>query len=287
MPSELKVIACADRSRYAEFVSDYAAWAALRLQARLEFLHVIDRHPELARTQDHSGAIGVDAQEHLLDRLSTEDEARSKAAREQGRVFLNLLRERAVSAGVEAPDVRLRHGNLRDTLVEQEPGVELFVLGRRGESAGATHRDVGRNVERVVRALHKPILTVNDTFRKPSRVLVAFDGGAAIRRGIESLAQSPLLKGLSVQVVMCGKERAHGPKQLEWARSTLESGGMDATASIVPGDPERAIAAIILAQKIDLLVMGAYSHSAVRNILFGSRTSELLRASPIATLLLR
>ena len=43
----------------------------------------------------------------------------------------------------------------------------------------------------------------------------------------------------------------------------------------------------IVAQKIDILIMGAYSHSPWRNLLVGSRTSALLRASRIPTLLLR
>jgi hypothetical protein len=45
----------------------------------------------------------------------------------------------------------------------------LFVLGRRGESAEATQRDLGHNVERVVRALHRPILTVTEGFKEPQR----------------------------------------------------------------------------------------------------------------------
>lgn len=35
------------------------------------------------------------------------------------------------------PDIRQRYGVLEETLVEQEDGVRLFVLGRRGESAKA------------------------------------------------------------------------------------------------------------------------------------------------------
>ena len=84
-----KVLACVDQSRFADCVADYAAWAARRMDAPLEFLHVIDRHPEKGSGDDHSGAIGIDAQEHLLSRLSAQDEARARNAREQGRVFLN------------------------------------------------------------------------------------------------------------------------------------------------------------------------------------------------------
>ncbi len=108
-----KVLACVDRSRFADAVADHAAWAAKRLNAPLEFLHVLDHHPERGSGDDHSGAIGVDAQEKLLERpLSGEDEARSQAMREKGRVFLNRLRERALAAGVASVDIRQRHGNL-------------------------------------------------------------------------------------------------------------------------------------------------------------------------------
>lgn len=287
MNSENKVLACVDKSRYADYVADYAAWAAQRMDAPLEFLHVIDRHPEIGSGEDHSGAIGIDAQENLLARLSTEDETRSRTAREEGRVFLNRLRERALAAGAQLVDIRQRHGELEETLIEQESGVRLLVLGRRGEAAEVTGRDIGRNVERIIRALHKPILTVTEGFRQPQRVMIAFDGGIVTRRGVEMVATSPLFRGLPVHLLMSGKESADASKQLEWARITLETAGFEVAASLVPGDAETVIARAVLDQSIDLLIMGAYSHSPVRRLLFGSKTADLLRSATIPTLLLR
>jgi len=287
MNSDNKILACVDRSHFADHVADYAAWAARRMAAPLEFLHVLDRHPEVGSGEDHSGAIGFDAQENLLTELSDKDAARSKTAREQGRIFLNRLRERAIAAGVAAPDVRQRHGELEETLVEQEAGVRLFVLGRRGESAETTQRDLGRNVERVVRALHKPILAVTDSFKEPQRVMIAFDGGIVTRKGVEMVAASPLLRGLPCHLLMSGRESLDAPRQLEWARKTLEAAGFEAPASLVPGDAENVIAKAVREQGIDLLIMGAYTHSPVRSLLFGSKTSDLLRSARIPTLLLR
>lgn len=257
------------------------------MDAPLELLHIIDRHPETASSKDHSGAIGMDAQEQLLSTLSDEDESRSKAAREQGRIFLNRLRERAVAAGVYSPDVRQRHGHLEETLAEQEGEVRLFVLGRRGESAEHTQRDLGRNVERVVRSLHKPILTITEDFTEPKRVMIAFDGGIVTRRGVEMVAASPLFKGLPIHLLMSGKESREAPKQLEWAKNILETAGFDAPSSLTPGDAESVIAKAVSDQDIDILIMGAYSHSPLRSLLQGSRTSDLLRSARIPTLLLR
>ena len=287
MKTEDRVLACVDQSKFANYVVDYAAWAARQLNAPLELLHVIDRHPEISSSDDHSGAIGVNAQEKLLTQLSDEDQARSKAAREQGRLFLNELRQRALAAGAPSVDVRQRHGQLEETLVEQQPGVRLFILGRRGKSAETTQRDLGRNLERVVRALHRPILTINDTFKPVKQVMVAFDGGITTRAGIEKIATSPLLKGLPIHILMSGKEKSDAREQLEWATERLKSAGFETSSALVPGDAESVIGAAVQERNIDILIMGAYHHSALRSALFGSKTSDLLRASQVATLLLR
>ena len=287
MDTQNKILACVDQSHFADYVADYAAWAARRMDVPLEFIHVIDRHPEIGSGKDHSGAIGIGAQESLLTELSNEDESRSRDAREKGRVFLNRLRERAKAAGVKSHDVRQRHGTLQDTLVEQENEVSLFVLGRRGESAEITQRDMGRNVEQVVRALHRPILTVTEGFTEPRRVMIAFDGGTVTRRGVEMVASSPLFRGLPVHLLMSGKESQNAPKQMEWAKATLEAAGFDAPASLIPGDAESIIANAVREQGIDILIMGSYAHSPLRSLLFGSKTSDLLRSARIPTLLLR
>lgn len=282
-----KVWACVDQSRFADCVADYAGWAARRLDAPLELLHVIDRHPEQGSGADRSGAIGIDAQENLLTKLLEEDEARAKAAREHGRLFLNRLRERAVTAGAALVDVRQRHGELEETVLEQAQSVRLLVLGRRGESADTTQADLGRTVERVVRALNKPILTVTEDFHEPQRVMIAFDGGAVSRRGVALVASSPLLRGLPISLLMVGKDRQDARKQLGWAKSTLEVAGYAVESLLLPGDAQTVIAIEAKKQAIDMLIMGSFGHSPLRRLLFGSKTTDLLRSLRIPTLLLQ
>lgn len=287
MKNENKVLACVDQSRFAEYVADYAAWAACRMDAPLELLHAIDPHSEQGSGEDRSGAIGINAQEELLVKLSDKDAARARQAREQGRIFLNRLRERAVAAGATWVDVRQRHGELEETLVEQAADVRLLVLGRRGESADTTQRDLGRNVERVVRALNRPILTVTDDFHEPQRVMIAFDGGVVTRRGVAMVAGSPLFRGLPITLLMAGKKSQGGPKQLDWAKTTLQAAGYEVTALLIRGDAETVIATAVKEHAIDMLIMGAFGHSQLRSLLFGSKTADLLRSSTIPTLLLR
>jgi nucleotide-binding universal stress UspA family protein len=282
-----KVLACVDQSPYADHVTDYAAWAAHRMDAPLELLHVIDRHPEIGHSDDHSGALTPNAQERLLDRLSSDDAVRTKAAREQGRIFLNRLRERALAAGVGSVDMRQRHGHLDETLQDQQSGVRLFVLGRRGESADKQPLQLGSNVERVARALQRPILTVTAGFREPKRILMAFDGSAVTRRGVEMVAGSPLFRGLPLELLMSGKERSDAVRQMAWATDTLSAAGCEVQGDIAPGDAEAVVARAVLDRGIDLLIMGAYTHSPWRQLLMGSKTADLLRSATIPTLLLR
>ncbi|MEQ9519231.1 MAG: universal stress protein [Parvibaculum sp.] len=288
---EKKILACVDQSRFADFVTDYAVWAARRLDAPLELLHVINRHPETTTHVDHSGAIGFDAQEALLTELTDEDSERSRSAREEGRLILTRLRERALTAGVTA-DIRQRYGTLNETVTEQEDQIRLFVLGRRGQSAKTNQRDagphsLGRHVEEVVSSLSKPILTVTDSFKEPKRIMLAFDGGSVTRRGVRLMAGSPLFKGLPIHLLMSGKAGSAAERQLDWAKEMLEKAGFETKASFKPGDAETVITNNILGEDIDLLVMGAYSHVPWRRMLMGSKTTDLLRAAKVPTLLVR
>ncbi len=81
MNNDHKVLACVVPSRFADAVANAAAWAAQRMGAPLEFLHVIDRHPPLGPGQDHSGAIGLGAQETLLSQLSDQDVPHARGPR--------------------------------------------------------------------------------------------------------------------------------------------------------------------------------------------------------------
>ena len=282
------VLACVDQSPYATYVTDYAAWAAQRLNTGLELLHVIDRNPELGPDQDHSGAIGFNEQENLLKKIVDEDEQRSRLARESGRVFLNELKQKAHQQGLQQVDTRQRHGSLVDSLLERQDQTRLVVMGRRGESSTTTNRDLGRNLESVVRSMKCPILSVTDTFSAPTHLMIAYDAGRASRKGLDMVATSAAFAGLKCSIVMVkDKETKEAPKQLEQARQKLADAGLEVDTHLLIGDFEDLMAKSIQKLGVDLLVMGAYTHSPWRTLFTGSHTTNLLRAARIPTLLLR
>lgn len=287
MQIDRKILACVDTTPHADVVTDYATWAARRLDAPVELLHVLERHVELSGNQDHSGSIGLDAQEKLLNQLIQEDAERTRLAREQGRVLLSRLRERAMRGGAATVDSRLRHGDIEETLAEQQEGSRLLVLGRSGRPNSDARSGLGKHLEWVVRSATRPVLVVPEVYREPRKVLFAFDGSSVTRKGVEMLARSPLLRGLSLQLLTASEPGSTDRKLLDAAVAGLTDSGVEATASIQAGSPREVIVQAMAEGGFDLLVMGAYSHSPLRNLFFGSRSSEMLKSTCVATLLLR
>jgi len=284
--AEGRVLAAIDPSPYAASVAEHAAWAALRLGSELELLHAIERGVAAPAT-DLSGNLSLGSQEDLLAKLALLDEQRGKLSQEQGRLLLEQTRAHlARSCGVEA-EIRQRHGGLAETLLDQEPGVRLFVLGKRGEHVDFDKGHLGSNLERVLRSVHRPVLVASRAFKPPARFLIAYDGGATTRKCVDMVCASPLLKGLACELLMVGEPTPANTAHLEWARARLEAAGFAPTARITPGTPETLIAKEVGDRDIDLLVMGAYGHSRIRTLILGSTTTQVLRHCPIPVLLLR
>ena len=284
--SERHVTACIDGSAYSQAVCDAAAWASLRLDIGLTFVHVIDKAGRAAES-DVSGQIGLGSREHLLAELAQLDEQRARIDREQGRLMLDAACERAAADGVANAMSRQRHGALAETLVEMEPQTRLLVLGKRGETADTAHEHLGSNLERVIRSLHCPILITPPDFTAPQRIVVSFDGSRTARAMIERIASSPLFEGVECHLVFVGEASADCRKKLDEAKAALEGVCAGVTVAILEGEVESSLRAYKQSHAIDMLVMGAYGHSRIRHLLVGSTTTEMIRRAGMPVLILR
>lgn len=280
------VVGCIDRSIAAVSVCDYAAWASLRLGAPLTLFHVIDQERYPAPT-DLTGNIGFGSREHLLEELAQLDEQRSKLAMEHGQHILQVAEQRVRESGVKDVRQRQRHGSLAESLLAIEADTRLLVIGLLGESSHSGDRHVGSQLETVIRSLSRPIMVVPDEFKPPQSAMLAFDGSATALKGVQVLAASPLLQGLPLHLVMVGSDTTDLQDQLEAARSELEPLGCELHIAIVEGDVEKALHRYQAAHNIDLLIMGAYGHSRIRQFLVGSTTTNMLNTTETPLIILR
>ncbi|GHB16174.1 universal stress protein [Salinicola rhizosphaerae] len=285
--SERHVLACIDDSPHALGVCAAAGWAAGRLGAPLELMHVLGKTTTV-ENRDASGQIGLGSREHLREQLTELDAQRARLAQQHGRELLEAASAQVRrSQGEIAVETALRHGDLIESLVAREAQTRLVVLGKRGESAEEAQAHLGSNLERVVRTLQTPILVTPARFEAPTRLLLAFDGSRTTRKGVEMIADSPLLNGLVCHVVMVGAGTDDQRAQLGWALDRLRDGQVQAEGEIVAGEVDEVLADYAQQHAIDLTIMGAYGHSRIRQLLVGSTTTAMLRQTSTAVLVLR
>jgi hypothetical protein len=62
--------------------------------------------------------------------------------------------------------------------------------------------------------------------------MIAFDGSSLSRKGVELIAACPLFVGLPIHVITSGEAGKGLRKQLEWAKTTLETAGFEVHTSV-------------------------------------------------------
>ena len=281
------ILACTDGSIYAPSVYQHTAWAAARIDSGVKVLHALDPHRERSQGGDLTGAIGFDATAELTAELAQLEETQARVARLKGAAILEDARRQLTAAGVADVEVLQRHGPLVDTLVDLEPAAELVVIGKRGERADFAKGHLGGQIERVIRTSVRPVLVAARAFKPIERFLIAYDGGPSAAKAIDYVISSPLLRGLHCHVLRAGHVDDKARASLDEVASRLRTAGFQVTAAAQAGPAEEMIASVVKATAIDLLVMGAYGHSPIRQLILGSTTTTMVRTCLVPVLMFR
>lgn len=282
----LRVVACIDGSRAAPAVCDYAAWAHQRMDTPMMLMHVLDEKKYPVET-DLAGNIGLGTREALLEELASLDQKRSKLALEHGHHMLDEAEKRVRALGVTDVIQRQRHGDLAESLVALENEARLLVMGLHGESSTDRDLHIGSQLETVIRSVHRPILLVPDDYTAPGSALLAFDGSETAFRSIRLLAGTPVFNGMPLHLVMVGPDTSDRWELLKKAEEMLSEIDCEVHLAIRAGDVEKTLHAYQEEHDIDLLVMGAYGHSRIRQFLVGSTTTHMLKTATKPLVILR
>ena len=282
-----KMLAFIDGSIYSESVCDHVIWAASEEKSEISLFNIIEGVSSTDTPSNLSGSLGAEARNRLLLELSELDQKRSKLAQQKGRLVLDLAKERLESGGLEHVETHLRTGDFVDTVSEFQNNANLIVIGKRGEAADFAKLHIGSNLERLIRSTNKPVLVAARSFRPINRILVAFDGGRSSFGAIEFLSSNKLYRHLECHIVIAGREGSRGQKKLKSAETLLKKVGISYQVFYERGEPEKVISNHVENENIDLLVMGAYGHSRIRNLIIGSTTTQMIRSCRVPVLLFR
>lgn len=280
------VLACIDGSAFNDSVVDYAAWVARTVNNPLKLLHNIE-HRALPPA-DLSGNIGLGARERLLEELIELEAKSSKILLQQGKLLLEQASTRATSQGASEVTTLQRHGSLADSLIDMEDEIRVLVMGIRGEDHQNDQKHIGSQLETVIRNMHRPVLVVNRPFSAPpQRIMLAFDGSESAKKALEMVATSTLYKGITCHIVHVNKGIQDDSALLSDAAKKLATAGLKVETASLQGDVEATLMGYRTQHNIDMTVMGAFGHSRLRELLFGSTTVKMLCHSSVPLLLLR
>jgi nucleotide-binding universal stress UspA family protein len=263
-------------------VFDTALAAAKPFDAHLEFLHVRISPAEAAIYTPHIDFARGGALHAALDHLETTAQKRASAALHH---FEELCEREAIDIAVSPADLG-RACVSASWCEEQDDAVarivrcarhnDLTVIGRRSRSNGLPP-DL---VEQILVTSGRPLLLASDQRRRQlmGTVLVFWKETAESARAIA--AALPLLAG-SARVFVASVEEGAGasPESLYHLVQRLEWNGIVALPRWLRSSSQPVVERLrSLAIEIDadLLVMGAYGHGRVREMVFGGCTRHFL-----------
>lgn len=269
-----KILVCTDGSQYSRVACQYAAWLAKMRNASITALYVTDRRLfEVPAVADLSGSMGIQPFEGMVTHLREVESIKADFIRDQ---VESIFKEQGIENQAEFV---YETGMLVDMVKDRIDSTDTLVLGKRGENADFDSEHLGSMLERVVRSVEIPCFAANREFAEVNEVAIAYDGGDSCRKAIEYIVSQEEFKKMRFHVLSCveGHDEETASQRLSDVESQFKAEGIDATYQILNGVVETAIVEYVEDGTIDLLVLGAYGHSRIRDFLIGSTTTELLR----------
>lgn len=270
-----------DGSNYGKTAIAYGIYLARKLDARLTGLHVVDvRLMQGPVFTDISGAIGLPPYQEFLPVIESGLDAKAES-------ILKEFRERCEAGGVLCETKKVM-GVIDETIIAEGQGCDWILLAQRGEhfriDGGAI---LGSTAESVVRHSGKPVLVTPENFQEIERMALAYDGSLPAHNALKLAAELSQAAAWPLSVMIITNDEALGAKLSEQAAALLDPFRIDSAILIRGGKEDIEILKFIGDGSVELLVMGAYGHNRLRELLGGSTTSAVIRKSTIPVLLTR
>ena len=201
----------------------------------------------------------------------------------QGRLALNWLETAGTEAGVPVT-TRLLAGGVSEMVLRKASQARLLAIGRRGNGHKNDSESLGHNFLKIAHHAHLPMLVGGK--KKPSlhRLLLAYHGQAHADEALAWTAR--LQRDLSAEVIVLNvrdeNESSQNGVSLEEIKDRLAHSDVAAHRFLTGhGQPAAEIAAIAVANEVDLIILGHYRHSALVEWLVGSTVDRLLRSTSL------
>lgn len=275
-----RVIACIDSSPCINAVAEAAAWIAQQTKRELVLLQVLDYYPASYHLGEISGVIGFESNAMLLKELAELEQKQSELALDYSNNLLthisDLIQEKY---GITAIQIQEKGDFLEQSfnIVHEN---DIALIGRVGERSAEKNKSLGSNVENFIRGAKCTVMTVGETFKPPTRFIFAYEDSPTCKEMMHRVAKSDLLRLLQCHLLYVGDY----PEVLNTPSQFLRDAGVDVVVEYRYGDVAENILEYQQEHQIQLIVLGAYSRSKVKQFFLGSITTNIFRNSTVPLL---
>ena len=275
-----RVIACIDSSPCIEAVAEAAAWVAKQTQRELVLLQILDYYPASYHLGEISGVIGFESNAMLLKELAELEQKQSELALDYSNNLLKHISELIEKRyGLTSTKIQEKGDFLEQSFNILKEN-DVVIIGRVGEQAVEKNKPIGSNVENFIRGANCTVITVGEHFEPPKRFIFAYEYSPTCQKMLQRIAQSDLLKTLQCHLLYVGDH----PEMLTEPEKYLKGAGLDVIPIYRYGDVAQNILEYQAEHKIQLIVLGAFSHSKIHQFFLGSITTTIFRNANVPLL---
>ncbi len=254
--------------------------AAVPLSAHLDFLHVHVTPGVAAKYSRADYAIGP-AIRNALSELDTKANTFSKVAADHVRNFCSQANIEFSDIPASGKNVTASFREETDTTIERltfhARQSDLVVIGRARQTQGLSPH----TLEHLIRNCGRPVLVATGAAPQSltGTVMVCWKNSENVARAVA--AAMPYLTSAKRVVVTIVEARGKGDiAAVHGLEQQLASNGIPTDVQVIPASKGGISSALLTAAnecKADLVVMGAYGHSQLRELIFGSCTEAVIR----------
>jgi nucleotide-binding universal stress UspA family protein len=225
--------------------------------------------------------VGTDIPESLIEEQREDNETAAKAA---------VGRFEAAAAGIShhSRTVSASLAGAADTFGEIARQFDIAVVGQSEQERVAPEELI---VEGALFGSGRPVIVVPHNQKaglKPDRIIICWNGGRTAARAMaDAMPLLPQAKTVEVVVVGTDVAKNNGVSGADVAQHLARHGITAAVKNIDPGNLKvsGAILAYATTSGADLLVMGGYGHSRLREFILGGTTRAILKTTTVPTLM--
>jgi len=168
-------------------------------------------------------------------------------------------------------------GNVNEILTDEARAADLVVIGRRGRDAGED-TEPGPTTETLIHDALRPVLVVPEDPQTEGEVVFAYDGSKGVQRVMVPGTELAHARGGNVVAITIGDDAEYAAQLDRVLTRYWQPYDVNGRCEFIQDEGKlvNIIANYVRDNKAGLLVMGAFGHNPIRELLFGSTTLEVL-----------